>query len=66
MANINTSPAEIQKYLKGIDYPADKDDLIAAAEEEGAPEDVINKLKELPGDSFNSPVDVMKAFGETT
>src|SRR5207248_2276702 len=32
------SPVELQKHLKGVDYPARKQDLINAAQENGAPQ----------------------------
>ena len=57
------SPIDLQKHLKGVDYPASKDDLVRTAEEEGAGEDVVAAIRDLPGDSFDSPADVSKAFG---
>jgi hypothetical protein len=60
------SPVELQKHLKGVDYPASKENLIAAAQENGAPREVLDVLRRLPGDEFDSPADVMKAFGELT
>lgn len=59
------SAAQVEKYLKGVDYPASKDDLIKKARSNGAPEDVIDILNDLTESRFNSPIDVMKAFGES-
>jgi hypothetical protein len=59
-----TSPAIVEKYLKGVNYPASKQDLIEKAEENNAPEDVLLTLEALEEEEFNSPVDVSKAFGE--
>jgi Protein of unknown function (DUF2795) len=58
------SPANVQRYLKGVDYPASKDDLIAAARDNGAPEQVMDLLQRLPGDQFEGPAGVMKAYGQ--
>lgn len=58
------SPADIQQYLKGVDYPARRDDLIAAAERNGAPEETLEILHRLPGDRFEGPPGVMKAYGQ--
>jgi hypothetical protein len=58
------TPAEVQKYLKGVSYPARKDDLITAARGNGAPDEVIELLERLPGDQFDGPPEVMKAYGE--
>ncbi len=61
---IKGSAAELEKYLKGIDFPCSKSDLISKARANGAPSDVIDELNALPADRFNSPVDVAKAFGQ--
>lgn len=59
------SSAELEKYLKGIDYPANRDDLMKKARSNGAPDDVIEMINNLSGDRFNSPIDVSKAFGKS-
>ena len=55
------NPIQIQKYLSGIDYPASKDDLVESARSQGAPDDVVEALQGLPGDSFDSPTAVSSA-----
>ena len=62
MAHAN--PIEIEKCLKGMNYPAKKNDLIKHAQQQGANPDVIETLKELRDANFNSPVDVNKAISE--
>ncbi len=57
------SPIAVQKYLGGIDYPVSKTELRRAAERNGAPDDVLQVIDELPDDRFDAPTDVMKAFG---
>jgi hypothetical protein len=57
------NPVQIQKYLKHVDYPASKEDLIHEAEEEGANRDVIQTLKDMPEEKFDSPTDVSRAIG---
>ena len=61
MAGIN--PIQLQKYLKGMDYPARKADLIKRAEQNGADEQVRSTLEQLPDQQFNSAADVSKAVG---
>lgn len=56
------SPAQIQQYLGGVDYPCSKEDLIDHAREEGAEDDVIDMIEGLPMDRFNSPDDVSEAI----
>ena len=58
------SPAQVQSYLKGVDYPTNKETLVKTARRNKAPEDVMKIIDELPEDDFDSPVDVMKAYGE--
>ncbi len=57
------SSAELEKYLKGIDYPASKDDLLQKARSNGAPDEVIDMINGLTESKFNSPIDVSKALG---
>ena len=64
MAKVN--PIQIQKYLKGVDYPATKEDLINRAEEEGADDDILSMLDGLPDDEeFETPAAVSKALGHS-
>ena len=55
------SPIDVEKYLKGVDYPANKTDLVKKAQQNRAPDDIIRTLQQLPPSSFNRPTDVMKA-----
>lgn len=60
----NVSPIAVQKYLKGADYPATKEELANIAEENGASDEVLDMINELPDEEFESSKDVMKAYGE--
>ena len=57
------NPIEVQKNLKGVSYPASKDDLVAAAEQNGAGEELLAQLRSLDKEQFDSPADVMGALG---
>lgn len=61
---METSPIEVQKALKGMDYPAKKKDLIEKARENSAPQEVMHVLENLPDKEFENAVDVSKEFGE--
>jgi predicted outer membrane protein len=61
MAHVN--PVQIQKYLKGVDYPASKAALLDKAKSLGADENVCASLEQLPDESFQTPADVSQAFG---
>ncbi len=62
MAHAN--PVEVEKCLKGMNYPANKNDLIKHAQKQGANQDILETLRELRNENFNSPVEVNKAVGE--
>ncbi|HEX6937959.1 MAG TPA: DUF2795 domain-containing protein [Longimicrobiales bacterium] len=53
-------PNKIQHSLKGISYPADKEDLLETAERNGAPQIVMEVLRRLPDREYGGPQDVMK------
>lgn len=46
---------EVQKALKGVDYPASKADLADAASSNGAPDDLVSELRGMGKDSFDGP-----------
>ncbi|HWS84150.1 MAG TPA: DUF2795 domain-containing protein [Ktedonobacteraceae bacterium] len=60
----HANPVEVEKYLKGVNYPAKKNDLVKHAQQSGASQDILETLKDLREENFNSPVDVSKAVGE--
>ncbi len=55
---------DIEKALKGMDYPANKNDLVQQAKKNNANRNVLQAIQKLPEDKFNSPTDVAKAWGE--
>lgn len=59
------SPKDVEKFLRGVDYPVTKDDLINHVKKQQAllPR-VLDALEKLPEQTFNRPVDVSKAIGE--
>jgi len=58
----HANPIQIQKYLKGIDYPASKQTLIENAKKLGADDSICNSLAQLPDETFQTPADVSQAF----
>lgn len=62
MTKVN--PIQLQKYLKGIDYPVDKESLIDCAKNEGADQDVLSTLEQLPEQEYETPTEVSKAIGQ--
>jgi predicted outer membrane protein len=60
MAHAN--PIQIQKYLKGVDYPATREQLIDNAKKLGADTNICASLEQLPDDDFQTPAEVSQAF----
>jgi hypothetical protein len=61
---MSLSPIEVQKALKGADYPASRDDLIELAKDNEAPDEVVDELEEsLEDDEYDSPAEVMARLG---
>jgi len=62
MAKVN--PIQLQKHLKGMDYPASKQDIVDYAKQQGADDNAIAVLEQLPEEEYETPTDVSKAVGE--
>lgn len=58
------SMGEVQEYLGGIDYPADKNKLVNHAKQRGAPQEVVSLLNKIPDSDYGTPIDVSKALGK--
>jgi len=59
-----SNPIQIQKYLKGVDYPASRDDLISQAEEQGADDEILELLAKIDDQEYETPAEVSKAIGK--
>lgn len=62
-------PDDAQQYLESVDYPASKEELIASAEDNGAPEGLIGMLGSLSRPEYSGPqevVDDLRAFPQST
>lgn len=55
-------PIDVQRHLEGVDYPASKQDLVAAAESDGAPQEVIEALQSVDKERFDGPTAVQEAL----
>lgn len=63
MAKVN--PIQLQKHLKGVDYPVSKQDLIAHAKKQGADEKAISALEQMPDKQYETPTNVSKAISDS-
>ncbi len=46
-------PDDGQKYLDGVDYPANKATMLSAAEDNGAPGELVEMIEGLPLGEFS-------------
>lgn len=60
---MSANPIEVQKYLAGVDYPAGRDDLVAAAEKNGADAETLERLKRIPDREYEGPSGVSEEIG---
>ncbi|MFW5652608.1 MAG: DUF2795 domain-containing protein [Planctomycetota bacterium] len=62
--NDKANPIAVEKYLKGIKFPATKADLVNHAKGHDAPDDVVNTLRMMPDREFGNAAEVAKGVGE--
>ena len=55
------SPIDIQKALKGMDYPAGKEDIVKHAEQHGGSDEVVEALKKIDDREYGGPSGVSSA-----
>jgi hypothetical protein len=58
------NPVQVQKYLKGVDYPVSKNDLLKQVQDQGGDESVRATLEKLPDKTYQTPADVSEAIGQ--
>jgi hypothetical protein len=60
----DVSPIDVQKALKGAEYPASGDELVSVARKNGADDAVVRKLEDSGSKRYDGPDDVQKSvFG---
>jgi Protein of unknown function (DUF2795) len=56
-------PAQVGRYLEGVQFPARKEELLGRLERNGVPGPVISQLrKRLPEGEYRGPQDVLSAL----
>lgn len=59
----HVNPIQAQKYLKGVDYPSSKKELVETAKRHGADRNVLDALNGLPERTYEGPTEVTKEMG---
>lgn len=57
------SASALQTHLKGINYPAKKQDLLNQAKKNNAPPAVMQTIEKFEDREFSSPTEVSREFG---
>ena len=56
-------PAQVGRYLQGVEFPARKEELLGRLERNGVPGPLVGQLrKRLPEGEYHAPQDVLKAL----
>jgi hypothetical protein len=56
---VDLDPEDMRQYLEDVDYPASKEDLVSAAEGNGAPDELVERLRTLGRPTFSGPDEVV-------
>ncbi len=58
------SPANVTTHLKGVHFPAKKQDLVKLAKKNGADKEVLDEIERMPDQEYASVAEIMKAYGQ--
>ena len=61
MGKVN--PVQVQKFLKDVNYPVNKQELMGHAKDHGADDRVMNFLERIPERQYNGPNAVSQEIG---
>ena len=57
---MDINPDDAQQYLNGVEYPASKEDVVSAAENNGAPDDLLRMIAGLSRPEFSEQEQVLE------
>jgi hypothetical protein len=66
---MNFNPDDAQQYLEGADYPASKEEVASTAESNGAPGELVERIRALSTPEFSSAEEVvseLRAFPQSS
>lgn len=56
--------ADVERFVRDANYPANKRELVDYARRQNAPDDVVRALDKLPDQRFSSAMEVTRSMGE--
>ncbi|CAA9492028.1 MAG: hypothetical protein AVDCRST_MAG05-1936 [uncultured Rubrobacteraceae bacterium] len=57
----NLDIGQLQQYLQGVNFPAQKEEVASNAEGNGAPQNIVDGIRNAAQDQFNSQDEVLQA-----
>ncbi len=57
----NLDVGQLQQYLQMVNFPAQKEEVVSNAESNGAPQNVVDGIRNAAQDQFNSQDEVLQA-----
>jgi hypothetical protein len=58
------TPPEVMRYLDGVKFPANRDQLIQHAQSKNAPQEVIQALQRIPSRDYDGPPGIVQELGK--
>ena len=52
---------QLQQYLQGVNFPAQKEEVASNAESNGAPQNIVEGIRNAAQNQFNSQDEVLQA-----
>ena len=57
----NLDVGQLQQYLQGVNFPAQKEEVASNAQSNGAPQNIVDGIRNAAQDQFNSQDEVLQA-----
>jgi hypothetical protein len=57
----NLDIGQLQQYLQGVNFPAQKEEVASNAESNGAPQNIVDGIRNAAQNQFNSQDEVLQS-----
>ena len=57
----NLDVGQLQQYVQGVNFPAQKEEVASNAESNGAPQNIVDGIRNAAQNQFNSQDEVLQA-----
>jgi hypothetical protein len=57
----NLDLGQLQQFVQGVNFPAQKEEVASNAESNGAPQDLVSQIRNSAIERYNSPEEVLQA-----